>query len=95
MQFVDRGYIGDRVSMVRNKEPFMRGVQAREAVCQKTTDPAKHLTVTTSGKMLIFQDGNIALYTVTLKPKGAVPLPSQPHIHVCFSHQPDTELRVC
>ena len=74
MQFVDRGYIGDRVSMVRNKEPFMRGVQAREAVCQKTTDPAKHLTVTKSGKILIFQDGNTALYTVTLKLKGAVPL---------------------
>ena len=82
MQLIDRGYIGDRVSMVRNKEPFMRGVQAREAACQKATDPAKHLMVTRSGKMLIFQDGNAALCAVTLKPRGTVHLPSQRRIRV-------------
>ena len=81
MQFVDRGYVGDRVTMIRNVE---RGVQKREAICQKTTDPSKHLTVTKSGKILIFQDGNTALYIVTLKPKrGESPSPDTIRWHAC------------
>ena len=80
MQFVDRGYISDRVSMVRNKELFMRGVQAREAVCQKTTDPAKtshgHQE---SGKMLISVPGRQHSFVYRdIEAKRCVPPPFLP-----------------